>query len=383
MPDKELDIQSVIERGVSKTTLDSLQKKGVQNVKVIRENQINELITSAVDSVIDTRIAELATTVDDEDRDQIIKESQQEFKRLLAETQKIKKEGSKIRKEDEKLQSEIKVLKRQVQLQKEILNDEYTRGFEEGKGEAADGGEADAELQREFETKVADIESQNSDLKNQVMTLQGKVMEVQDSSAAQGKTDQEAKNQLKGEIETLQKENADLLAQVERLEEPPAVEVTTEAVSAPEGMDEAKRKEVEAALQMASEALAKVEGTEQAEAISALKGKIETMMSHGVDTTSKLETMLSEMTDKITDEISKRMVVGTGSGSTAVDPGAVEVQDVMLDNLFKDSKLESNVGSVGVKQRKSVGKGVGGSLAKLRAMRGGGEKKEEKEKEKK
>lgn len=80
---------------------------------------------------------------------------------------------------------------------------------------------------------------------------------------------------------------------------------------------------------------------------------------------------IGKMADKLSEAIGSKLSAGGGPGISKAT--TAEFKEVMLDKLFKDDgskDLESNIGSIGAKEKKAGG--VEGALKKLRSLQKGG-----------
>ena len=81
--ERPMNLRGLFESNTRVTTLQELEKQGKSRVKVVNTTQIIKLITEAVESVVERR----AMMIAEQERETIIKDSNDEFRRLLKEKQ--------------------------------------------------------------------------------------------------------------------------------------------------------------------------------------------------------------------------------------------------------------------------------------------------------
>ena len=191
----------------------------------------------------------------------------------------------------------------------------------------------------------------------------------------------------KEEIERLQKaakesNPADVTAAVQKVEqEKLQLEGQLKVLNtALEQVTESNRKlkeDLEEAAKTAGQAAASASEPQQPSQIETL---LVTMMQQMQEQKQKSDVAeigehIGKMADKLTDAISSKMAAGGGGGGGAAADVGPEFKEVVLDKLFsrdaKGADVESNIGSVGAKEKKAGG--VGGALAKLKSMQKGGQ----------
>jgi regulator of replication initiation timing len=130
------EVRKIIESSTSKVSLRDLEKKGFRKVKVLRSNDIDELIRRAVTAVV-------AREPSDEGRvsEELIQRSKEELKRLMAQTRQIEQERAELIAQNEALEARLREAARLQEVVKELqrrLADEQ----EARKRAEAAGGEA-------------------------------------------------------------------------------------------------------------------------------------------------------------------------------------------------------------------------------------------------
>src|SRR3954451_8159210 len=101
-PNEIQEVRKIIESSTSKVSLRDLEKKGFRKVKVLRSNDIDELIRRAVTAVVareggeESRISE-----------EIVERSRQELKQLMSQTQSAETERAELAATNETLQASV------------------------------------------------------------------------------------------------------------------------------------------------------------------------------------------------------------------------------------------------------------------------------------
>jgi chromosome segregation ATPase len=84
---EEINVKKAIERSTRKVSLSDLEKKGFKTVKVLREDQINELIQKALDIVIarQNKAGQIRNHIAEAARREYLEETKKELKSLMSE----------------------------------------------------------------------------------------------------------------------------------------------------------------------------------------------------------------------------------------------------------------------------------------------------------
>ena len=83
-PNEIQEVRKIIESSTSKVSLRDLEKKGFRKVKVLRSNDIDELIRRAVTAVVAREHAESGHISED-----VIQRSKEELKKLMSQSQQV------------------------------------------------------------------------------------------------------------------------------------------------------------------------------------------------------------------------------------------------------------------------------------------------------
>lgn len=118
-----IDIQKVIEQGAKVASLQDLQQKGFQKVKVLDEQAIQNLIAQAVDRVINTQTAE--------ERERIAAQSRSEFERLLKEQREMKTRAQLLETSKNELIERVESLQKELSIAMDVQQDTIHKKVQE------------------------------------------------------------------------------------------------------------------------------------------------------------------------------------------------------------------------------------------------------------
>lgn len=121
---KSLDLSQAIERGTQRTTLRDLEKKGVQNVKVLDEKALQDLVSRAVDRVVNTQSSE--------QREKVLADSRRELDRLMKEHKAARSRESLLESDKNELIEQVESLQKELSLQAELEEENLHKKFLEG-----------------------------------------------------------------------------------------------------------------------------------------------------------------------------------------------------------------------------------------------------------
>ncbi|MBI4577939.1 MAG: hypothetical protein HY722_16880 [Planctomycetes bacterium] len=354
------DVKEVIARSTSKVTLKELEKQGFRKVKVLKQNDIHDLIQKAVDAVLAARGA----GVGDKDREQYIEESKAELKRLM-------KQAAEAQKRQADLESEL----RRLQAQKVQMEEErkaLARRVEQGKaGQDEVIAQYEAQitaLQRET-GEVATVRETNLGLEQQVADLSRRLQEAEGARSHW----LEAEGAAPEELDRLRAEHAELGRKLKNVTVARNLLEQVEIPKLREDLDQARL-----SLEEERGQRERLQGELNQGGGGAASQRLEDMFqrfmaqmqSRPAETdAAALQEQLARMSEQIADRVSKR--VGTGA-PVAADSGQETTAEVALAGLFAhedQERIESNIGNVAVKTKQESG-GVKSNLAKLRALKG-------------
>ena len=326
------DVRRAIEQSSSKSTLQELAKKGIHRVKVLDESMINKLIGDAVERIISTKTNLLSS----DDRQKLITASRAELDRLMKEHKDTKDKAELMEKDKGTLAADVENLQEQLKTTRKLADDTAKQRYEDGKsimkGEVED-----------LKKKLASVEA---DVEKRVRR------EIELEYQAKSATSVAQIDQMKQEMS---RREADILARGASMKE---AELRTK-------LDDMQTKNME------------------------LSEKHSTQLEELKKSDDKMLATLSELFNKALEGVNKKLSDlklralagggGGGGGGMARMEGDIEFRpsQATLESLVS-SELESNLKSMQV-EAKTAGK-VANALDRLKAMRGGGDKKEEEKK---
>jgi myosin heavy subunit len=333
MPEPEgLDLRKFLDKSTSKTSLSDLQKKGVSSVKVLDERTLHRLIQEAVTRIIAGR-PELLTEAE---RQKIYDDSRKELDRLIREYTTMKKQNEAVSQDRNTLIAELENLQKQLEVTRRM----YEEKLRQKESEAQNSGRV-----KELEATVAQMRVKEEYLQEQLKYVQ--------ENAAQPTKVKELENEVvhlraKMEVQEKELEQSDRKFQEGVASQQPYIQ------------------ELKARIQTQEEQLE----------------KSRSMVEQGVFN-QKLEE-LAKKDDVVADKLARlfnRTIEGLSRKIAALKPGGLEEEieykpnEMVLENLLKQ-ELESNLGTVSVKEVSAKGKGgtegnVDERLAKLKAIREG------------
>src|SRR5947207_1206598 len=110
-PNEIQEVRKIIESSTSKVSLRDLEKKGFRKVKVLRSNDIDELIRRAVTAVVARESGEENPRISEE----LVERSRLELKQLMAQQQAADRERTELIERNEQLEAEVQKLRGQGQ----------------------------------------------------------------------------------------------------------------------------------------------------------------------------------------------------------------------------------------------------------------------------
>lgn len=118
-----IDFQKMIEQGTKVTSLQDLQQKGFQKVKVLDEQTIQRLITQAVDRVVNTQTAE--------ERESLLAQSRHELDRLLREQRESKSRAQLLETDKQSLVEQVEALQKELSLALDVQGETVHKKVQE------------------------------------------------------------------------------------------------------------------------------------------------------------------------------------------------------------------------------------------------------------
>jgi chromosome segregation ATPase len=313
-----LNIQKFIDKSTSKVSLRDLEKKGFRSVKVLKANDIHDLIRKAVDAVLARQEGFGA-----KDRDRVIKESRREFNKMIKETQEARLREAKLDAERNALASKVEDLSRRLT------------------SELAD--------KKRLDTRVEEFSKQLIEERKERRGLEEKLEEFRE------------KAELGGGSKELKDRHEKLLEQFKTLQ-----------------MEKRLLEELE--IPKLKDRIGEL--NEELKAEHAARGgedRLEAMFQHLVlemqkrqntSDMSAIQKEIARMSERITDQMSRTMV---GPEGRPVD--GAQMAEVSLRTLFEHpliDDVESNIDAIQVKEKTAKPAKIKDSLKKLKSLRKGG-----------
>lgn len=419
MPEPEgFDVKKVVEKATSKITVNELQRRGVQHVKVLDEKTLHKLIKEAVENILMGR----SGTLSDSERQRIYEDSRKELERLMAEFNQQRKQQEVLLQDKNALVKELENLQRQIELTKKMY-EERLRQKDTEIGVLKPQVEA---LQEQIGRLRAELElaKQKSEDPEKVRALEGEVnrlraeLEVMRGQAQEARALQERLRQLQTELEVAKEKAQTAGSEASRARELEATvaRLTAELSAAQRAGDEKFRlgqesqkaiiemlkEQVRAAQESADRKYA--EGVKSQEPmIQELKERIQSMevemevlrkekeekiamQAEQNELYKKLEELASKdskAADKLSSLVLKtidgltRKINSLKMGTGGVDEVVYTPNEQVLENLLRQ-ELESNIGGIAAQTTTLGGSKVDDRISKLKNIRasfGGGENK--------
>lgn len=317
-----IDVKKVIEASTQVKTIQELEKEGRRAVKVVRASRISELISQAVDNVIQQRSVEVVET----ERNQLISATGEEFRRLLADADSHRKRSEEDRAKVTDVERQNLELAHKLELA-EHVHGEDVRLLEEQRRVVDEMKEKVNELKKELEELIRRHEGETAEY-----------------------------DQLRAEVSSLRTEALSLREQLHTSEE--------------------ARRKAEAALHEHHETVAKPSHSDEeikdlVGEVRAIRASFERGAHASTDSAEEKKEMMSQLESVIhssMDQIVQQMAGQMGGSGGFAGTQPVEAAKVVLDNIFKDTdkSIESNLGNITVQS--SEGTGIGANLARLKKL---------------
>ncbi len=314
-PGELRQVRQIIERSTSKVSLRELERKGFRKVKVLRSNDINQLIRQAVTSAI------ARADMDTAQKEALVRQSKDELKRMMRQAQQTESERAELLEQNQALEAEIRQLQARLREQ----------------GEA---GEELARLKRELD----DANVQRMALESRARTAESKL----------------------GELSALREEAESLRAQLKRLETEKRLLEELEVPKLRERIEE-----LEGELKQARATATPPAGAADGQDLRSLLRDVVREVAQGAG--RRGDDGLREEIGKLQRQIASALAQAGGRPNSSVTDADLEAAKVSLSKLFEHenaSELESNIANVQVKE--STSSGVKSTLNKLKSLRKGG-----------
>ena len=381
-PNEIQEVRKIIESSTSKVSLRDLEKKGFRKVKVLRSNDIDELIRRAVTAVV-------AREGSAEVPEELVERSRKELKQLMAAAQAAEQERAEILSRNEQLETQVRDLQSRATMVKELqrrLADEQelrrqleakagdadlgamTRGEEaERRAREAEGRARTFEQQleearrqlNETARKQARGESEGAELRRRLEDTEARA-QANESRAARG-------DEANQKLAALREEAAEIRSQLKRAETERRL---LEELEVPKLRERIQELETELRVQRAAAATApKSAGNDES-----MKAMFRDLLKEvGVGAGAGADGMKAEFA-KLQNTIAQSLAQAGGRGSqiTEADIAAAKVS---IEALFKHdagaAAVQSNIQDVTI-QEKTTTSDLKGKMDKLKSLRKGG-----------
>jgi chromosome segregation ATPase len=362
------EVRKIIEKSTSKVSLRDLEKKGFRKVKVLRSNDIDELIRRAVHAVVARE-----GVGDSADNERLVEKAKEELKQLMAQAQAGEQERAELAEEKEELELQLRELRAKAaarvdlegklkELQRRLADEEERRHRAEAQLGTADVTAAarTEELERRADEaeelaaaagrKIADIDRQRQERERELDGMRRRLEEAEARAVA-----------LSGH-----RDEADTLRSRARQLETEAR--LTQELELPKLRSRIAELEAEVRAARAHPAPA---GPGMGDMRAMFKELLQEVgAGHGSDPTIKEE--FAKMQRSIAESLARAGGRGTGE-LTQADFDAARVS---LEALFTHDEASrgvvSNIGDVTMKESTTTGSDVKSKLDKLKALRKGG-----------
>lgn len=224
MTDFKQSLRDAVRQLSFRTSLDSLKKKGVQQVNVLGLDRITSLIEAAVHKSLKSRLVGA-------EREQIADATKSEFVRLLRTNEDLQRQKSEVERQRERAEEELDALRRELAQQQKALQVELSRdGLELANRYGAENAAIARKVSEVVQAFAQGGPASTSSLEQRVMEL---VMHV---VSAERDTAEEARRALRDrEVDTMQRRikklNDSLAATEHRLQQVAALKTVDGGIS--------------------------------------------------------------------------------------------------------------------------------------------------------
>lgn len=396
-----LDVRKVIEKSTSKVSLRDLEKKGFRQVKVLRAGDINQLIFKAVQNVLAKQPR--GAGMSEEERQKIIADARAELDQQMAAMREMQQESQRIEAEraqleakaaqlEEKavqteqayrnLEAKLAQVNQQFQAREQALQREREAFARDKQSLYEKGLEGQQSAARQFEGQIQDLRNQLRAAEQRSAGLEGAVpRQEHEETVARHK---QRLAELQQEVQETESRAQRYKKHNDQLEESEAKKARQ--ISALEDEVKSLKEELAAAPQATTSGFGSVDGSElqrmrfemeqrDAEMRSLISGLAGTLASarqpvaaaDNGEVAKQLKAMQSSLADQL------RRSIGTlGKGGGKDFDLSPEAAAALFASGKDDVQLETNIGTIAVKEQSAAG--VKDKLSKLKNLRGGGPK---------
>lgn len=190
-----IDVRTIIQRGAVTSTIDELRRKGYSKVRVVSEARINQLISQAVNAVLDS----YSKTMVEQERQKVIEQSRREFDALMKKHQEELQAKEALVQSRDRLKAEVDKLYSKLEEQIQFLASKKAPGLREAVSVQKEGIMALEEQITSLINELDEAQRQRRDAEERVRHTNMKI------------------EMLRLQNETLLRENAQYEKQIEEL----------------------------------------------------------------------------------------------------------------------------------------------------------------------
>jgi chromosome segregation ATPase len=353
-PNDLQEVRKIIESSTSKVSLRDLEKKGFRKVKVLRSNDIDDLIRRAVTAVVASEQG-----ADGRVTEEIVERSRQELKQLMATTQAQMAERNELVEQNERLLSEVKELRSQL-----AQADEQRRRAEDGASRVRG---LDSRMQ-DVTQRLADREREVSELRRRLEDAESRAI-AYETRATEGVEASGKLMSVRNELSKSRDEVDDLRSKVKSLETEKRLVAELEV---PKLRSRIEELEGEVRVQRAASLAApKVSGVDPESMKSMFRDMLKEVgagAGGGLDNAT-LKAEFAKMQNSIAQSLAS--AGGRGGEVTAADLDAAKVSIEALFRHDSGAAVVSNINDVKLKETTTTSD-LKSKLNKLKSLRKGG-----------
>jgi DNA repair exonuclease SbcCD ATPase subunit len=381
------EVRKLIEKSTSKVSLRDLEKKGFRKVKVLRSNDIDELIRRAVHAVVAREGA------DSPDQEALVQKSKEELRTLMTAAQAAEQERAELAAEKEELEAQVRDLRARLQqrtdlegklkeLQRRLADEEDARRRAEAQLGTADVASKSRieELERRADEaedlaaaagrKLADLERQRQDREREMAGLRRRLEEAEARSLALDSR-ATAAEETNARLAAARNEAEALRSRVQQLETESRLTAELEIPKLRLRIAELEQdlRAARAAGQQQPAPAAGLSPEQMRAMFRDLLSEVGAGRGGGVDSSIKEEFAKMQRT------IAESLARAGGRGAGEVTEADFAAAKVSLEKLFSHDegpKVQSNIDAVEVKERTTATSNVKSNLNKLKSLRKGG-----------
>lgn len=387
-PDDLQEVRKIIEKSTSKVSLRDLEKKGFRKVKVLRSNDIDELIRRAVHAVVARE-----GMADSADNEELIRKSKEELRQLMAQTQASERERAELMEANERLETQIRELRaaakarvdleeKYKELQRRLADAEDARRRAEADAQSFDIGAAaraeeleqrarDAEAQAAAaQRRLAELERRQQDREREVETLRARLNEAEARALAYESRATTAE-ETNAKLARLREEAETLRAKLKQVETDHRL---TQELEVPKLRERIEGLEADLRSARAAAAQAPAHAGMSDEKMRAMFREL--LSEVGAGRTQGIDPTIKEEFAKMQRSIAESLARAGGRGRDEVTMADLDAAKISIAALFAHDqdfgKVQSNIDAVELKEKTTADSTVKANLNKLKSLRKGG-----------